>query len=274
MNSFLRNVGFYLLVIFIAITVIDYFSAKPQTIEETNYSQFLKMVDSGEVSKVTLVRNSVKGTMKDGTEFATTVPDYPVGDDTLITKLESQGIEITAQNPKEPPWWTALLSSFLPILLLIGVWFFIMQQTQGTGGKVMSFGKSRARMSTGDKVKVSFNDVAGADEAKEELAEVVEFLQHPKKFNDIGARIPKGVLLFGPPGTGKTLLAKAVAGEAGVPFFSISGSDFVEMYVCRCGRVSRERFIRAGQEKCAVHRIHRRNRRGRASTRRGARRRA
>ena len=231
MNSFLRNVGFYLLVIFIAITVIDYFSAKPQTIEETNYSQFLKMVDSGEVSKVTLVRNSVKGTMKDGTEFATTVPDYPVGDDTLITKLESQGIEITAQNPKEPPWWTALLSSFLPILLLIGVWFFIMQQTQGTGGKVMSFGKSRARMSTGDKVKVSFNDVAGADEAKEELAEVVEFLQHPKKFNDIGARIPKGVLLFGPPGTGKTLLAKAVAGEAGVPFFSISGSDFVEMFV-------------------------------------------
>ena len=231
MNSFLRNVGFYLLVIFIAITVIDYFSAKPQTIEETNYSQFLKMVDAGEVSKVTLVRNSIKGTTKEGVEFATTIPDYPIGDDALLTKLESQGIEITAQNPKEPPWWTTLLSSFLPILLLIGVWFFIMQQTQGTGGKVMSFGKSRARMSTGDKVKVSFNDVAGADEAKEELAEVVEFLQHPKKFNDIGARIPKGVLLFGPPGTGKTLLAKAVAGEAGVPFFSISGSDFVEMFV-------------------------------------------
>ncbi len=231
MNSFLRNVGFYLLVIFVAITVIDYFSAKPQTIEETNYSQFLKMVDAGEVSKITVVRNSIKGTTKEGVEFATTIPDYPIGDETLLTKLESQGIEITAQNPKEPPWWTTLLSSFLPILLLIGVWFFIMQQTQGTGGKVMSFGKSRARMSTGDKVKVSFNDVAGADEAKEELAEVVEFLQHPKKFNDIGARIPKGVLLFGPPGTGKTLLAKAVAGEAGVPFFSISGSDFVEMFV-------------------------------------------
>ncbi len=231
MNNFLRNVGFYLLVIFVAITVIDYFSAKPQTIEETNYSQFLKMVDAGEVSKITVVRNSIKGTTKEGVEFATTIPDYPIGDETLLTKLESQGIEITAQNPKEPPWWTALLSSFLPILLLIGVWFFIMQQTQGTGGKVMSFGKSRARMSTGDKVKVSFNDVAGADEAKEELAEVVEFLQHPKKFNDIGARIPKGVLLFGPPGTGKTLLAKAVAGEAGVPFFSISGSDFVEMFV-------------------------------------------
>ena len=231
MNSFLRNVGFYLLVIFIAITVIDYFSAKPQTIEETNYSQFLKMVDADEITKVTLVKNTIKGTTKDGKEFTTTAPDIPVGDETLITKLESHNIEITAQNPKEPPWWTTLLSSFLPILLLIGVWFFIMQQTQGSGGKVMSFGKSRARMSTGDKVKVTFNDVAGADEAKEELAEVVEFLQHPKKFNDLGARIPKGVLLFGPPGTGKTLLAKAVAGEAGVPFFSISGSDFVEMFV-------------------------------------------
>ena len=183
MNSFLRNVGFYLLVIFIAITVIDYFSAKPQTIEETNYSQFLKMVDADEISKVTLVKNSIKGTTKDGKEFSTTAPDVPVGDESLIAKLESHNIEITAQNPKEPPWWTTLLSSFLPILLLIGVWFFIMQQTQGSGGKVMSFGKSRARMSTGDKVKVTFNDVAGADEAKEELAEVVEFLQHPKKLN-------------------------------------------------------------------------------------------
>ena len=231
MNNFLRNVGFYLLVIFIAITVIDYFSAKPQTVEETNYSQFLKMIDTDEISKVTIVKNNIKGVTKDGKEFSTTIPDSPVGDETLITKLESHGIDITAQNPKEPPWWTTLLSSFLPILLLIGVWFFIMQQTQGTGGKVMSFGKSRARMSSGDKVKVTFNDVAGADEAKEELVEVVEFLQHPKKFNDLGARIPKGVLLFGPPGTGKTLLAKAVAGEAGVPFFSISGSDFVEMFV-------------------------------------------
>ena len=175
MNNFLRNVGFYLLVIFIAITVIDYFSAKPQTIEETNYSQFLKMIDADEISKVTIVKNNIKGVTKDGKEFSTTIPDSPVGDETLITKLESHSIDITAQNPKEPPWWTTLLSSFLPILLLIGVWFFIMQQTQGTGGKVMSFGKSRARMSSGDKVKVTFNDVAGADEAKEELVEVVEF---------------------------------------------------------------------------------------------------
>lgn len=231
MNSFLRNVGFYLLVIFVAITAYDYFSVKPQTVEETSYSQFLQRVEEGEVTKVVLTKNAIKATKKDGTEFTTIAPDSPVGDESLVGKLEAKGVEITAQNPKEPPWWMTLLSSFLPILILIGVWFFIMNQTQGSGSKVMSFGKSRARLSSGDKVKVTFNDVAGADEAKEELQEVVEFLKHPKKFNDLGARIPKGVLLYGPPGTGKTLLAKAVAGEAGVAFFSISGSDFVEMFV-------------------------------------------
>lgn len=164
MNSFFRNVGFYMLVIFVAITAYDYFSVKPQTVEETSYSQFLQRVENGEVSKVVLTKNSVKATKKDGGEFTTIVPDEPVGDESLVGKLEAKGVEITAQNPKEPPWWMTLLSSFLPILILIGVWFFIMNQTQGGGSRVMSFGKSRARMSNGDKVKVTFNDVAGADE--------------------------------------------------------------------------------------------------------------
>lgn len=231
MNKFLRNVGFYLLIILVAISIIDYFSVKNTARQEVSYTEFLQKVDKGEVAKVTLINNMIRGTLSDGTEFTTITPNYPNNDPGLYDKLQAKNLDISAENPPEPPWWSTMFSSILPILLLIGVWFFIMQQTQGGGGRVMSFGRSRARMSGSDKIKVTFEDVAGADEAKQELEEVVEFLRHPKKFNDLGARIPKGVLLFGPPGTGKTLLAKAVAGEAGVPFFSISGSDFVEMFV-------------------------------------------
>ena len=231
MNKFLRNVGFYLLIILVAISVIDYFSTKNTNRQEVEYTQFLQQVDKGDVSKVVIIQNTIHGTLADGTEFSTITPDAPNYDPDLYQKLSAKGIDIAAENPPEPPWWSQMFSSVIPILLLIGVWFFIMQQTQGGGGRVMSFGKSRARMSGADKIKVTFRDVAGADEAKQELEEVVEFLKHPKKFNELGARIPKGVLLFGPPGTGKTLLARAVAGEAGVPFFSISGSDFVEMFV-------------------------------------------
>ena len=231
MNKFLRNVGFYLLIILVAISIIDYFSVKNTTKQEIGYTEFLQKVDKGEVAKVTLINNMIRGTLSDGTEFTTVTPNYPNNDPGLYDKLQAKNLEISAENPPEPPWWSTMFSSILPILLLIGVWFFIMQQTQGGGGRVMSFGRSRARMSGSDKIKVTFEDVAGADEAKQELEEVVEFLKHPKKFDLLGARIPKGVLLFGPPGTGKTLLAKAVAGEAGVPFFSISGSDFVEMFV-------------------------------------------
>ena len=231
MSKFARNVGFYLLIIFVAITIIDYFSTKSTTKQEINYTAFLQQVDAGNVANVTMVDNIIKGTLSDGTAFTTVTPNAPNGDSSLVEKLQAKNVDIKAENPPEPPWWSTMFSSLLPMLLLIGVWFFIMQQTQGGGGRVMSFGKSRARMSGADKVKVNFSDVAGADEAKQELEEVVEFLKHPKKFNELGARIPKGVLLFGPPGTGKTLLARAVAGEAGVPFFTISGSDFVEMFV-------------------------------------------
>ena len=230
MNKLLRNVGFYLLVILIAISFIDYYSNKDVKKHEINYTEFLQQVEDGKVANVTLVENNIKGTLSDGTDFTTVTPAFPYNDENLLSKLQTKNVEVKAENPPEPPWWMSLMSSIFPILLLAGLWFFIMQQTQMGGGRVMSFGKSRAKMNA-DKVKVHFDDVAGADEAKQELAEVVEFLKEPKKYNDLGARIPKGVLLFGPPGTGKTLLAKAVAGEAGVPFFSISGSDFVEMFV-------------------------------------------
>ena len=227
MNKYFRNVSFYLLIIIIAISIIDYYSSKTTNKQEIIYTQFLRQVDEQKVEKVTIVENTIRGKLKDGTEFTTVTPDDP----TLINTLRAKNIEIKAEQPPQPPWWTTIFSSILPMLLLIGVWFFIMQQTQGGGNRVMSFGKSRAKLHGDEKIKVTFKDVAGADEAKQELEEVVEFLKHPKKFNDLGARIPKGVLLFGPPGTGKTLLARAVAGEAGVPFFSISGSDFVEMFV-------------------------------------------
>ena len=227
MNKFFRNVGFYLLIIIIAISIIDYYSSKTTTKTEVSYTAFLKQVEDQKVDRVTIVDNTIRGKLKDGQEFTLVAPNDP----TLINTLREKKIDIKAEQPPQPPWWTTLFSSLLPKLLRIGVWFFIMQQTQGGGSKVMSFGKSRAKLHNEEKIKVTFAEVAGAEEAKEELQEVVEFLKHPKKFNDLGARIPKGVLLFGPPGTGKTLLARAVAGEAGVPFFSISGSDFVEMFV-------------------------------------------
>ena len=232
LNRFLRNVGVYLLIILVAISISDYFSTRSTQKHEVSYTNFLTQVDAGDVSRVTFVKNTIRGVLKDGTEFVTITPDEPYADAGLYDRLKAKDIEIDAANPPEPSRWSPLHSKIFPFVILLALWFFFMQRTQmGGGGKVMTLGKSRARMSGADKIKVNFKDVAGADEAKQELEEVVEFLKKPKKFNELGARIPKGVLLFGPPGTGKTLLARAVAGEAGVPFFSISGSDFVEMFV-------------------------------------------
>lgn len=227
MNRFFKNVTFYLLIIIVAIWMIDYYSASTVSKTDITYSAFMKHVQQDEVKQVTIVDNVISGKLKDGKDFSTVAPS----DDSLIPTLRARDIEIKAELPPQPPWWTTILSSLLPMLLIVGIWFMLMQQSQGGGGRVMNFGKSRARRYDEDNIKIAFKDVAGADEAKQELEEVVEFLKHPKKYNDLGAKIPKGVLLYGPPGTGKTLLAKAVAGEAGVPFFSISGSDFVEMFV-------------------------------------------
>lgn len=227
MNRFFKNVTFYLLIIIVAIWMIDYYSASTVSKTDITYSAFMKHVQQDEVKQVTIVDNVISGKLKDGKDFSTVAPS----DDSLIPTLRAHDIEIKAELPPQPPWWTTILSSLLPMLLIVGIWFMLMQQSQGGGGRVMNFGKSRARRYDEDNIKITFKDVAGADEAKQELEEVVEFLKHPKKYNDLGAKIPKGVLLYGPPGTGKTLLAKAVAGEAGVPFFSISGSDFVEMFV-------------------------------------------
>ena len=227
MNRFFKNVTFYLLIIIVAIWMIDYYSASTVSKTDITYSAFMKHVQQDEVKQVTIVDNVISCKLKDGKDFSTVAPS----DDSLIPTLRARDIEIKAELPPQPPWWTTILSSLLPMLLIVGIWFMLMQQSQGGGGRVMNFGKSRARRYDEDNIKITFKDVAGADEAKQELEEVVEFLKHPKKYNDLGAKIPKGVLLYGPPGTGKTLLAKAVAGEAGVPFFSISGSDFVEMFV-------------------------------------------
>lgn len=228
MNKFVKNVALYVFIIVIAVAIFNTFVHPQEKFTEMAYSDFVTQIEKKNVSSVIMVENSIKGKLKDGTEFSTYIPN---NDTQIVKKMTDGDVVITVKPPEQPSWWMSLLSSLLPILILVGVWFWIMNQTQGGGGRVMSFGRSRARMSGEGQVHVNFSDVAGEDEAKEELAEVVDFLKNPGRYTAIGAKIPKGVLLVGPPGTGKTLLAKAVAGEAKVPFFSISGSDFVEMFV-------------------------------------------
>ncbi|MGI6750214.1 MAG: ATP-dependent zinc metalloprotease FtsH, partial [Atribacter sp.] len=219
--------GFYLLFLIIVVSLVTSFMQQEIPPQAFTYTEFIDLVKGNEVESVTIMDKNILGHLKDGTNFTTYAPEDPQ----LIEILRNQNVNIDAKPPTEPSWWSRILGSLLPTALLIIVWIFLLQQFQGGGSKVTSFSKSHARMVDSEKVKVTFDDVAGIEEVKEELSEVVDFLKNPRKFQKLGARIPRGVLLYGPPGTGKTLLAKAVAGEAGVPFFSISGSDFVEMFV-------------------------------------------
>jgi cell division protease FtsH len=195
--------------------------------QEIDFSTFLQAVEDGNVSRVSIQGNNITGEYVDGPRFRTYTPDYP----DLVKMLRETGVRIEAKPRTESPLWQSVLISWFPMILLIGVWIFFMRQVQVGGGKALAFGKSRARILNKEQNRVTFQDVAGIDEAKEELKEIIDFLKDPKKFTKLGGRIPKGVLLVGAPGTGKTLLARAIAGEADVPFFSISGSDFVEMFV-------------------------------------------
>jgi len=226
-NKNFKNAGLYLLILIVVISILSSLFESGSSVRDLTYSQFLTEVESNSVSSVTISGNTISGVLNNNQEFSTYLPDDPE----LMNILRSRNINIEAKPPVELSWWMRILSSLLPMVLIIGIWIFMMRQMQGGGNKVMSFGKSQAKLMGKETPKVTFEDVAGVDEAKEELQEVIDFLKNPAKFNQLGATIPKGVLLYGPPGAGKTLLARAVAGEAGVSFFSISGSDFVEMFV-------------------------------------------
>ncbi|MGV8073973.1 MAG: ATP-dependent zinc metalloprotease FtsH [Syntrophobacteraceae bacterium] len=227
MSPFYKNLALWLVIGLMVILLVNMFHQPQQSSNEATYSQFLSSVQNGEVSQVTIQGDRVAGKYANGSLFRTFVPR----DSDLIRILREHNVDIQAKPEEESPWYMTLLISWFPMLLLIGVWIFFMRQMQMGGGKAMSFGKSRARLLNESSKKILFDDVAGIDEAKEELEEIVEFLKDPRKFTRLGGRIPKGVLVVGAPGTGKTLLARAIAGEAGVPFFTISGSDFVEMFV-------------------------------------------
>ena len=227
MNQFSRSIALWLVLGLMFLLLFNIFSRQQTHRPEIIFSDFLNQVQKGEVSKVTIQGNSISGLTNSGEHFKTYAPTDP----NLVATLRAKNVKIEAKPAEGDSWWVTLLVQWLPMLLLIGVWIFFMRQMQVGGGKAMSFGKSRAKLLTESTHKVTFADVAGVDEAKDELEEIIQFLRDPKRFTRLGGRIPKGVLLVGPPGTGKTLLARAIAGEAGVPFFSISGSDFVEMFV-------------------------------------------
>jgi len=226
-NQFYKNIALWLVISLVMILLFNMMTQQDQQREAVNYTTFINALEDGRVQDVTIQGPNLEGTYEDGTHFKTFAPDDP----SLISELRERKIVIDAKPEEDRSFWMTMLVSWGPILLLIAVWIFFMRQMQGGGGKAMNFGKSRARLLSDTQGMVTFKDVAGVDEAKEELEEIVAFLKDPKKFTRLGGRIPKGVLLVGSPGTGKTLLARAIAGEADVPFFTISGSDFVEMFV-------------------------------------------
>ncbi len=226
-NNFYKNISLWFIIALLMVVLFNFFGTTSSVRNKISYSDFIEKVTKNEVKTVVIKENGITGELTNGDQFETFAPN----DSDLVKILREHNVQIYAKPPAQNPWYIQVLISWLPMLLLIGVWIFFMRQMQGGGGKAFSFGKSKARLMTEDDQKVTFKDVAGIEEAKEELEEVIEFLKDPRKFQRLGGKLPKGVLLVGPPGTGKTLLAKAVAGEAGVPFFSISGSDFVEMFV-------------------------------------------
>ncbi len=229
MKYFYKNLSIWLIIGLVGILLLNFFKKAPDNTHYINYTDFTKRVANGTISDVTVKERNITWTNSNGENFKTVLPLSQE----LVSPLLKNNVNIEVKETKQPPWFLQSMMSWVPFILIFVIWFFFMRQSggQGGGGKAMAFGKSKARLIDGEQSKVSFKDVAGVDEAKEELIEVVDFLKNPSKFTDAGARIPTGVLLYGEPGTGKTLLAKAVAGEAGVPFFSISGSNFVEMYV-------------------------------------------
>ena len=230
MNANLRNFALWVIIVLLLLALFTLFQNPGQRTQsqEISFSQLLTQVDQGQVRDVLIQGPEIHGTFTDGRGFQTYAPNDP----SLIDKLYKKGVSITARaQQNDVPWFVSLLISWLPFIALIGVWIFLSRQMQGAGGKALGFGKSRAKLLTEAHGRVTFEDVAGVDEAKQDLQEIVEFLRDPGKFQRLGGKIPRGVLLVGPPGTGKTLIARAVAGEANVPFFTISGSDFVEMFV-------------------------------------------
>ena len=248
-QQFYKNMALWVVVLVTILLLVSMLKQEPTPTPEVAYSEFLTNVDDGGVEDVVIEEGLIKGHLSDGTEFTTYAPAIT---ESLLAELRERNVTVTAQPKSETSFWRQILIMWFPLLLFIGLWLFFIRQMQSGGGKAMNFGKSKARLLTENEQRVTFADVAGIEESKGELEEIIAFLREPKKFTRLGGRIPKGVLLVGQPGTGKTLLARAVAGEAVVPFFSISGSDFVEMFV-GVGGVSRTRSFPAGKEECAVH---------------------